>query len=59
MDDSLERDTHLVRKGITDISFKFLLSFYLLVEDPKGDIFEVGDGGDLLVEKYHLGNYID
>lgn len=58
MNNSLEGRTHLVLKGITNLGLELLLGFYLLVENSKGDVFEVGDRGDLFVEEHLLGYYI-
>ena len=59
MNNSLEGRTHLVLKGITNLGLELLLGFFLLVENTKGDVFEVADRGDLFVEKNLLSYYID
>jgi hypothetical protein len=55
----IERDTHFLLEGTTDGSLERLLSLNLLIEYPKGNILEIGDGRYLVVENNLLCDNVD
>ena len=59
LDDGLQRNTHFVLEGAADRSLKRLLCLHLLVEDPKGNVLEIGNGWDFFVEKNLLSYDVD
>ena len=56
---SPEWDSHLRLECLRDSILEGLLSLDLLIEDPKCDILEVGDGRDLLIKDDLLSHNID